>query len=70
MTHELKKVGCKICITKLTKNLEAGTQQKMRSEKTFLRSKNFISVTKNVFLQSKNFISVAKVFCIAKLLLA
>ena len=67
MSHKFKKWVAKK-ITKETKNWKTiknsnkktGIQQKTRSVKTFLRSKNLISVTKNFFLRSKIFISVAK----------
>ena len=52
-----KKIGLQIKIIKETKNLEIGAEKKHDAEKTFLRSKNFISVAK-------------KIFCVAKILLA
>ena len=41
-----KKIGLQIKIIKETKNLEIGAEKKHDAEKTFLRSKNFISVAK------------------------
>ena len=52
-----KKIGLQIKIIKETKNLEIGAEKKHDAEKTFLRSKNFISVAK-------------KLFCVTKILLA
>ena len=52
-----KKIGLQIKIIKETKNLEIGAEKKHDAEKTFLRSKNFISVAK-------------KLFCVANILLA
>ena len=52
-----KKIGLQIKIIKETKNLEIEAEKKHEEEKTFLRSKNFISVSK-------------KLFCVANILLA
>ena len=56
---------------KETKKLEIATEKKRVAKKTFLRSKNFVSVV-NKILRSKNFISAAKkkLFCVTKILLA
>ena len=46
ITWVAKKTGLQIKIIKETKNLEIGAEKKHDAEKTFLRSKNFISVAK------------------------
>ena len=52
-----KKNSVEIKIMKEIKNLEIGAEKKHDAEKTFLHSKNFISVAK-------------KLFCVTKILLA
>ena len=57
ITRVAKKTGMEIKTMKETKNLEIGGEKKHEAEKTFLLSKNFISVAK-------------KLFCVTKILLA
>ena len=53
ITWVAKKTGLQIKIIKETKNLEIGAEKKHDAEKTFLRSKNFISVAKKLFRVTK-----------------
>ena len=48
-----KKNSVEIKIMKEIKNLEIGAEKKHDAEKTFLHSKNFISVAKKLFCATK-----------------
>ena len=48
-----KKNSVEIKIMKERKNLEIGAEKKHDAEKTFLHSKNFISVAKKLFCATK-----------------